>query len=156
MGHIEVVKLLLEKGARPNFEDEPGRTPLSRASHGSHTAVIKLLNFYCTLEVPCNNPIPKPRTNVSINAASHNERQQASNNGGQRAPYNGGRRAPDNERSRASNNERQQASNNGAPYNGRRRAPDNGREVIEVEEDGEDEYREGEEAEEIFYELKTV
>jgi ankyrin repeat protein len=69
MGHIEVVKLLLEKGARPNFEDEPGRTPLSRVSYSgrSHAAVIELLNFYCTLEVPCNNPIPKPRTNVSIN-----------------------------------------------------------------------------------------
>ena len=67
MGRIEVVKLLLEKGARPNFEDEPGRTPLSRASDGSHAAVIERLNFYCTLEVPCNNPIPKPRTNVSIN-----------------------------------------------------------------------------------------
>jgi len=52
MGHIEIVKLLLEKGARPNFEDEPGRTPLSRASDGSHAAVIELLNFYCTLEVP--------------------------------------------------------------------------------------------------------
>jgi ankyrin repeat protein len=30
-GHERIVKLLLENGARPDFEDEPGQTPLSRA-----------------------------------------------------------------------------------------------------------------------------
>jgi ankyrin repeat protein len=67
LGHIEVVKLLLEKGARPDFEDELGQTPLSRASFGGHQAIVELLNSYCTSEALCNNPIPKPRTNVSIN-----------------------------------------------------------------------------------------
>jgi ankyrin repeat protein len=61
------VKLLLEKGARPDFEDEPGQTPLSRASNRRHAAVIELLNSYGTSKAPCNKPIPKPRTNVSIN-----------------------------------------------------------------------------------------
>ena len=63
-GYIEVVKLLLEKGARPDFEDEPGQTPLSRASRA---AAVELLKFHRTSEAPCNNPILKPHTNVSIN-----------------------------------------------------------------------------------------
>jgi len=52
LGFIEVVKLLLEKGARPDFEDTPGETPLSRASLGGHEAIVELLNSYCTSEAP--------------------------------------------------------------------------------------------------------
>ena len=42
-GHMRVVKLLLENGARPEFEDEAGQTPLSRAIEGGNVAVIQLL-----------------------------------------------------------------------------------------------------------------
>jgi ankyrin repeat protein len=42
-GHVEIVKLL-QNGARPDFEDEPGKTPLSRAKNARNTAVIALLN----------------------------------------------------------------------------------------------------------------
>jgi len=45
-GEIEVVKLLLENGARPDFEDSSGQTPLSRASDGGHATVVELLNSY--------------------------------------------------------------------------------------------------------------
>jgi len=37
------VKLLLENGAGPDFEDEGGQTPLSRAVAGGSVAVIQLL-----------------------------------------------------------------------------------------------------------------
>jgi len=37
------VKLLLENGALPNFEDEGGQTPLSRAVEGESVAVVQLL-----------------------------------------------------------------------------------------------------------------
>jgi len=50
--YIEVLKLLLEKGARPDFEDEPGQTPLSRASHHGHAAVVELLNSHRISEAP--------------------------------------------------------------------------------------------------------
>jgi len=45
-GNIEVVKLLLENGARPDFEDEPGQTPLLRARSDNHAAVVELLYQY--------------------------------------------------------------------------------------------------------------
>ena len=37
------MKLLLENGARPDFEDEDGQTPLSRAVEGGSVAVVQLL-----------------------------------------------------------------------------------------------------------------
>jgi ankyrin repeat protein len=42
------VKLLLENGARADFEDNPGQTPLSRAELAGKTAVVELLNSYYT------------------------------------------------------------------------------------------------------------
>ena len=42
-GDERVVKLLLENGAGPDFEDEGGQTPLSRAITGGSVAVIQLL-----------------------------------------------------------------------------------------------------------------
>jgi ankyrin repeat protein len=42
-GDETVVKLLLEDGARPDFEDEGGQTPLSRAVEGGSVAVLQLL-----------------------------------------------------------------------------------------------------------------
>jgi ankyrin repeat protein len=47
-GHERIVQLLLENGARPDFEDAPGQTPLSRAVDAGHTAVVELLNSYST------------------------------------------------------------------------------------------------------------
>ena len=43
-GDEEIVALLLQNGARPDFEDEHGKTPLSRAIDAGKTAVIALLN----------------------------------------------------------------------------------------------------------------
>ena len=37
------MKLLLENGARPDFEDENGQTPLSRAVEKGSVAVVQLL-----------------------------------------------------------------------------------------------------------------
>jgi ankyrin repeat protein len=37
------VKLLLDKGAQPNFEDEDGNRPLSRAIEKGSVAVVQLL-----------------------------------------------------------------------------------------------------------------
>ena len=37
------MKLLLENGAGPDFEDEGGQTPLSRAVEGGSVAVVQLL-----------------------------------------------------------------------------------------------------------------
>ena len=37
--------LLLQNGARPDFEDEEGKTPLSRARK---PVVVELLNLYLT------------------------------------------------------------------------------------------------------------
>ena len=42
------MKLLLENGARPDFEDESGQTPLSRAERAGNAAVVELLNSYRT------------------------------------------------------------------------------------------------------------
>ena len=42
-GDERVVKLLLENGAQPNFEDANGQTPLSRAVDGGSLAVVQLL-----------------------------------------------------------------------------------------------------------------
>jgi ankyrin repeat protein len=42
-GDERVVKLLLENGAGPNFEDDGGQTPLSRAVEGGSVAVVQLL-----------------------------------------------------------------------------------------------------------------
>jgi ankyrin repeat protein len=43
MGDERVVKLLLENGAVPNFEDEDGQTPLSRAVEEGNVAVVQVL-----------------------------------------------------------------------------------------------------------------
>ena len=37
------MKLLLENGAQPDFEDEDGQTPLSRAVEEGSVAVVQLL-----------------------------------------------------------------------------------------------------------------
>jgi ankyrin repeat protein len=42
-GDKKVVKLLLENGAQPDFEDEEGQTPLSRAVEEGNIAVVQLL-----------------------------------------------------------------------------------------------------------------
>lgn len=42
-GHTELVKLLMEKGARINAKDRIGRTALSIATEKGHTAVRDLL-----------------------------------------------------------------------------------------------------------------
>jgi uncharacterized protein len=42
-GDERVVKLLLENGAQPDFKDEKGQTPLSRAVEKGGVAVIQLL-----------------------------------------------------------------------------------------------------------------
>jgi ankyrin repeat protein len=42
-GHERVVKVLLENGARPDFEDEGGQTPLSRAVERGNVDVVQLL-----------------------------------------------------------------------------------------------------------------
>jgi ankyrin repeat protein len=42
-GDKRIVKLLLEKGALPDFEDRYGWTPLLRAVESGSVAVIKLL-----------------------------------------------------------------------------------------------------------------
>jgi len=42
-GDERVVNLLLENGARPDFEDENGHRPLSRALEGESLAVVQLL-----------------------------------------------------------------------------------------------------------------
>ncbi|KAN0067676.1 Ankyrin repeat-containing domain protein [Elaphomyces granulatus] len=42
-GDEGIAKLLLENGASPDFEDESGRTPLSRAAARGHKRVVKLL-----------------------------------------------------------------------------------------------------------------
>ena len=43
-GHVEVVKLLLEKGAAVDAADSDGRTPLYWASSSGHVEVVKLLS----------------------------------------------------------------------------------------------------------------
>jgi ankyrin repeat protein len=40
---VRVTKLLLNRGARPDVEDEDGQTPLSRAVEGGRVAVVQLL-----------------------------------------------------------------------------------------------------------------
>ena len=42
-GHIEVVALLLEKGAKVNAKDEDNNTPLHLACHKGHAGVVELL-----------------------------------------------------------------------------------------------------------------
>jgi ankyrin repeat protein len=42
-GDKAVVELLLKNGAQPDFEDEKGWTPLSRAIKGEHAVVVQLL-----------------------------------------------------------------------------------------------------------------
>ena len=42
-GNDRVARLLLEHGARPDFEDENGHTPLSRAVEEGSVAVVQLL-----------------------------------------------------------------------------------------------------------------
>ena len=42
-GHTEIVKLLLDKGADPNIQNEDGETALMKASEEGHTEIVKLL-----------------------------------------------------------------------------------------------------------------
>ena len=42
-GNETVVKLLLENGAQPDFEDEDGQTPLSQTVEKGNVAVVQLL-----------------------------------------------------------------------------------------------------------------
>jgi ankyrin repeat protein len=42
-GNERVVELLLDNGAQPDFEDESGQTPLSRAVNGGSVAIVQLL-----------------------------------------------------------------------------------------------------------------
>jgi ankyrin repeat protein len=42
-GDETIVKLLLENGAQPDFEDEEGQTPLSRAVEKGSVTVLQLL-----------------------------------------------------------------------------------------------------------------
>jgi ankyrin repeat protein len=42
-GDERIVKLLLENGAGPDFEDDDSETPLSRAVEGGSVAVVQLL-----------------------------------------------------------------------------------------------------------------
>ena len=42
-GDEGVVKLLLESGAQPDFEDQNSQTPLSRAIEGGTIAIVRLL-----------------------------------------------------------------------------------------------------------------
>ena len=43
MGHLEVVELLLSRGADPTICDHTGRTPLMMASNGGHVDVVRCL-----------------------------------------------------------------------------------------------------------------
>jgi ankyrin repeat protein len=47
MGDERVVELLLQNSARPDFEDEDGSTPLSRAKRAGKAAVVELLDLHC-------------------------------------------------------------------------------------------------------------
>ncbi|PMD55239.1 ankyrin, partial [Hyaloscypha bicolor E] len=42
-GHVDIVKLLLEKGADVNAADRDGQTPLYRAFANRHVDIVKLL-----------------------------------------------------------------------------------------------------------------
>ena len=42
-GHIEIVKLLLEKGADPNITQENSCPPLAYAAHGGHADIMEIL-----------------------------------------------------------------------------------------------------------------
>jgi ankyrin repeat protein len=45
-GNKAIIRLLLEKGARPDFADSIGRTPLSVAKGIRDKTIIKLLESY--------------------------------------------------------------------------------------------------------------
>jgi ankyrin repeat protein len=62
------VKLLLENGAGPDFEDEGCQTPLSRAIEGGSVAVVRLL---LAKEVKIDykyNIVSKPHLHLYLNA----------------------------------------------------------------------------------------
>jgi ankyrin repeat protein len=42
------VRLLLENGAQPDFEDGDGKTPLFRAVRAGRAVIVDILNLYCT------------------------------------------------------------------------------------------------------------
>ena len=48
-GHIDVVQLLLDRGAKPNFANQHGTTPLHLAALIDHKDVVQLLlrNNHC-------------------------------------------------------------------------------------------------------------
>jgi len=47
-GDERIVKLLLKNGARPDFNEWSGHTPLSRAELAGNAAVVELLHSYCS------------------------------------------------------------------------------------------------------------
>ena len=42
-GHVEIVKILLERGANPNAKDNEGRTPLHGAALEGDVEIVKIL-----------------------------------------------------------------------------------------------------------------
>jgi len=72
-GHIEVVKLLLDKGADVNEYNEGGETPLHYATRGGHTEVMKiLLDHGANIRAKgtgCGTPLQWAARNGQIKAA---------------------------------------------------------------------------------------
>ena len=54
-GHLEVVKLLLERGARCNVQSKDGRSPLHLAVAQSHLEVVEALLGAKGIRVNCRN-----------------------------------------------------------------------------------------------------
>lgn len=63
-GHLEVVKLLLAKGASPDVKTPAGQTPVHRAAEGGHKEIIELL-------LAANKPRAQPAVTVDLIGAVH-------------------------------------------------------------------------------------